>query len=446
MKKIFEMKFIRRLASASIVAVAAYALSSGSGYAQQAAPAPSPTVSTAPDGKESKETKKVAEQPKPPEPRFKLYGWIQGGITGNPDPPVDNHNFGQLYNDRANEPLLNQASIVGERALDPNATGFDWGFKVWFMYGSDARYSKALGLLDDTSDYRVQPDLPEVYLSLHIPIPGTNGLDLKGGKYQDPESAETFDPRNNVFYSHSYIYTFGVPVSDTGGLATLHVNKYLDLYAGINRGANMSFADNNASVAFEGGFGLNLLDGNLTTVALTHAGPEDPGNNHDWRYFNDITTTWKVNKCLTSITDLNLIYDTLDNGKWGGGVAQYFTYTINDWLQLGFRGEIFRDTQGFYVAQFRANNDYLHIALQGRAVPFDPSNLGGGETTYLELTEGVTIKPPLPKSLTDLDKGLSVLIRPEVRYDQALTSRFKPFEQNTSHNQVTLAIDVILEF
>jgi hypothetical protein len=446
MKKKSEMKLIRQLASASVVAIAAYALSSGSSYAQQATPAPSPTVSTAPDGKETKEAKKVAEQPKPPEPRFKLYGWIQGGLTGNPDPPVDNHNFGQLYNDRANEPLLNQASIVGERALDPNATGFDWGFKVWFMYGSDARYSKALGLLDDTSDYRVQPDLPEVYLSLHIPIPGTNGLDLKDGKYQDPESAETFDPRNNVFYSHSYIYTFGVPVSDTGGLATLHVNKYLDLYAGINRGANMSFADNNASVAFEGGFGLNLLDGNLTTVALTHAGPEDPGNNHDWRYFNDITTTWKVNKCLTSITDLNLIYDTLGNGKWGGGVAQYFTYTINDWLQLGFRGEIFRDTQGFYVAQFRANNDYLHIALQGRAVPFDPSNLGGGETTYLELTEGVTIKPPLPKSIADLDKGLSVLIRPEVRYDQALTSRFKPFEQNTSHNQVTLAIDVILEF
>jgi hypothetical protein len=78
--------------------------------------------------------------------------------------------------------------------------------------------------------------------------------------------------------------------------------------------------------------------------------------------------------------------------------------------------------------------------LQGRAVPFDPSNLGGGDTTYLELTGGVTVKPPLPKPFAGL------LISPEVRYDQALTSRFKPFEQNTSHNQVTLAIDVILEF
>ena len=31
----------------------------------------------------------------------------------------------------------------------------------------------------------------------------------------------------------------------------------------------MSPSDNNSSVAFEGGIGLNLLDGNLTVVALT---------------------------------------------------------------------------------------------------------------------------------------------------------------------------------
>ena len=194
-------------------------------YAQQATTSPSPASVAALDGKETKEVKKVVEQPKPPEPRFKLYGWIEGGFIGNPAGPVDNHNFGQLYTDRSNEPVLNQASIVAERALDPNATGFDWGFKGWFMYGSDARYSKALGLLDDTNDYRVQPDFPEVSVSVHIPIPGTNGIDIEGGKYQDPMSAETLDPRTNVFYSHSYIYTFGVPENETGGLAILHVNK-----------------------------------------------------------------------------------------------------------------------------------------------------------------------------------------------------------------------------
>src|SRR5207244_5576642 len=137
----------------------------------------------------------------------------------------------------------------------------------------------------------------------------------------------------NVFYSHSYIFNFGIPFNNTGFQSVLHVNKYLDLYAGINRGVNVTFQDNNHSIAFEGGIGLNLLDGNLTTLAVTHAGPEDPHNNHDYRYLNEITTTWKVNKCLTSITDLNLIYDTLGNGKWGRGSAQYLTYSTKACLQ-----------------------------------------------------------------------------------------------------------------
>src|ERR1700686_575448 len=85
-------------------------------YAQQATPSPGPGSVAALDGKETKEVKKVAEQPKPPEPRFKLYGWIEGEITATPAPPVDNHNFGHLFTDRANEPLLNQVVITGERA------------------------------------------------------------------------------------------------------------------------------------------------------------------------------------------------------------------------------------------------------------------------------------------------------------------------------------------
>jgi len=97
-------------------------------------------------------------------------------------------------------------------------------------------------------------------------------------------SAETIDPLNNVFYSQSYIFNFGVPTTDIGILAVFHVNKYLDIYGGINRGVNATFKVNNSSVAFEGGFGLNLLDGNLTTVALTHIGPENPGNSHDYRF------------------------------------------------------------------------------------------------------------------------------------------------------------------
>jgi hypothetical protein len=88
-------------------------------------------------------------------------------------------------------------------------------------------------------------------------------------------------------------------------------------------------------------------------------------------YISDITTIWKVTKNFTSITDLNLLYDSVSNGKWGGGVAQYFTYAINDWLQLGVRGEIWRDSGAFYVAQFRANNDVIHFFA--RAITLAPA-------------------------------------------------------------------------
>jgi hypothetical protein len=152
---------------------------------------------------------------------------------------------------------------------------------------------------------------------------------------------------------------------------------------------------------------------------------------------NDITTTWKITKAFTSITDLNLIYDDL-LPAWGYGAAQYFTYAVNDWLILGIRGEIWRDEEGFFVAQFRANNDFIHVE-RGDPVAPDPSTHGGGKTTYLAITGGVTLKPPLPKPFAGL------LIRPEVRYDRALTNT-NPFDQLTDRDQWTLGIDAILEF
>src|ERR1700737_527477 len=86
-----------------------------------------------------------------PAPRFTISGWIDSGITFNPDSPRDNQNFGRLFDDRANEPLLNQLVINFERAMAPQPGEFDWGFKLQFMYGSDRRFIPSLGLFDHTA-------------------------------------------------------------------------------------------------------------------------------------------------------------------------------------------------------------------------------------------------------------------------------------------------------
>src|SRR5437867_4476585 len=371
-----------------------------------------------------------------PEPRFKISGWIDSGVTFNPDSPRDNQNFGRLFDDRANEPLLNQAVINFERALLPQPGEFDWGFKLQFMYGSDARFIHSLGLFDRTAHESLQPDLVEAYLNLHFPIISEDGLDLKLGKFVTLEGAETIDPRTNFFYSHTYIFNVGIPFNHTGALATFHATKWLDLMAGVTRGVNTSIDDNNDSLGFHGGIGLNFNEGKVVVAASTHIGPETPNNNHDQRYLNCITTTWKITDKLISITDLNYAHDDGANAD-AYGIAQYFTYAINSWLTAGIRGEIFWDDEGFYVVSFANTHDPMR-ALEGEPTT-DPRTVGGGKTTYGAITAGVSIKPPMPKPLAGL------AIRPEVRYDRSLNGTH-PFNQSSDVDQFTVGVDCILTF
>ncbi len=372
-----------------------------------------------------------------PAPRFTISGWIDGGITFNLDTPRDNQNFGRLFDDRANEPLLNQAVINFERVLAAQPGEFDWGFKAQFMFGSDARYIHSLGLLDSvmkTSLY--QPDIVEAYVSLHLSLLTERGVDVKLGKWVTLEGAETIDPRTNVFYSHTYIFNFGIPFNHTGALFTVHTTNWLDLMAGVTRGVNTSVEDNNDSPAFAGGVGLNLNEGKLVVSASTHIGPETPNNNSALRSLNDITVTWKIRDKLTSITDMNYARDDLANAD-GFGVAQYFTYAITDKVTAKIRGEIWRDDKGFFVAQFADPHDPVR-ALDGEAT-IDPRTIGGGRTTYGALTVGLDIKPAVPKPLTGLT------IRPELRVDHSLNGT-RSFNDSKDQTLFTAAVDAIITF
>ena len=337
---------------------------------------------------------------------------------------------------------MNQAVITAERTLDPKlADTFDWGFKAQFLYGTDARYIHSTGFLQNTQHEIYQPDIPEAWIILHAPVPATSGgLDIKAGKFVTLEGAETIDPRTNVFYSHSYIFNFGIPFNHTGVLGILHTTKWLDIYGGVTRGVNTSTTDNNESAAFHGGLGFNLLDGKLTAIASTHIGPENPKNNHDNRYLNDLTVTWKVNDKFTSITDVNYIQeDSVPRGARGYGIAQYFTYALNDWLTVGVREEVWRDERGFFVAQFADNDDFIDIE-RGKFDHIDPRTVGAGPATYNEVTLGATIKVPnVPRPFA------SFSVRPEVRWDAALTET-RAYSDSSDRNQVTIGVDAILTF
>jgi hypothetical protein len=458
------MRFRRASFTSFLMAscMAAYAVPSA--QAQTAAPAAPPAASG---------TATAPAAPAPPPPGFWIDGihlgaQIQGGFTINPQTPDDGVNYGRLFDDRANQPQLNQVLLTINKPTDPNAPGFDWGFKLQGMYGSDARYTHFLGVFDMNPGpgYQNQFDIVEGDVLLHLPFPTDGGMDVKLGMYPTPIGYETIDPSTNPFYSHSYIFNFGLPLKHTGVLTTTHLTPMIDLYLGIDTGVNTTFGvgtgDENSAPAGIAGFGLNLMGGNLTILALTHIGPENSrlllsslpptgyNANGYMRYLSDVVITWKVTDALTSVTEFNWIRDDFDGifvkGKPGPanayGVSQYLSYAISDTVTVNARAEVYRDDTGFFVAAFPhnvgiGNNNFVGAEL---GLP-NAFGIGAGQgTTYGEITLGMTFKPSLPAPITGL------LIRPEFRVDNALGGGH-PFGSNfNSHSMLTIASDFVLTF
>ncbi len=394
----------------------------------------------------------------------KFSGYVEGGFntTLGANKSTDPVIFGRLFDDRNDHLELNQVSLIAQRDID-SKKDYDVGFKFQGMWGTDARYTHFLGEFDRATSQREQFDVVEAWLNFHTPWLGKGGTDIKVGQYVTLEGAETIDPRTNFFYSHSYIFNFGIPLKHTGVLAVTHATDVLDLYYGIDTGVNTTFGqgtgDNNNALAFHGGFGLNLMNGDLTILATTHIGDELPdcnpglggfcfGSKVDTRYLNDVTIVYKATKELTLTADLNYIYDsskvfgTGNQTADGGGIALYAAYQYNDNLSFGLRGEWFRDSQGAFVGAFPGNFDFINGEI-GR--PNGAYGTGGKSNDYFAITAGANITPTVPKDF----EGLK--IRPEIRYDHA--SDIAVFQSSSStglvgasKDQWTIGADIVIPF
>jgi hypothetical protein len=185
---------------------------------------------------------------------FTIGGTVEAGVTLNGDNPTDGLNFGHLFTDKANLPLLNQILLTAQRPLDPKATDYDFGFKVQLMYGSDARYTHFLGEGEYWINGLYQFTPVEAFAIAHLPWLFAGGIDVKAGQFVTLEGAETIDPTTNYLYSHSYIFNFGIPLVHTGVMSISHVDPLVDIYAGITSGVNTTFGGVNvARPAFHGG-------------------------------------------------------------------------------------------------------------------------------------------------------------------------------------------------
>jgi hypothetical protein len=386
---------------------------------------------------------------------LKFNGHVDAGVMLNTNNPADGINFGHLYTDRANSVQMNQLMLNLTRPIDSTSSKWDFGFTIQALYGTDARYNHVINEFDHATDSRYQFTFFEADLQLHAPILFEGGIDFKLGQIPTLLGYEVTDSSLNFFYSHSYMFNFGVPVLHTGLEAIGHVNPNLDIYAQVDTGTNTGIprrGDNNDAAGFLLGVGFRALDGKLSVVASTHIGPENARTasvlgvrpNSDLRYYNDLNATYKVNDKFTVVADFNYVEDEAFNDARAYGAAFYGVYTVNDWLSAGMRYEYYRDESGFYVASFGGAEDAVDILRGVDSLDHLPVAVtGGGETTYSAITAGLNLKVPMPSTSTIL----GLMVRPEVRYDWALTDT-KPFNQfgTPKGDQLTYGVDAILTF
>jgi hypothetical protein len=339
-------------------------------------------------------------------------GVVEASWTDNFNHPDNGLNQGHGFDIENYAVNFDQLDLFVERQVTTSSAKFDFGGRMEWIYGSDARFIHANGLFDHYGfhDGPVnQFDPVQAYLQANLPY--GNGILVTAGKYVTSIGYETINPTTNNFFSHSFMFFFSSPFTTTGVQAKYVIDKNYSFTLGVVRGWDQALEDNNKSVSYTGQFtySVDQLDFILNVIT----GPEEPGINSKYRTLLDGIVVYRPDDKWTFA--LNADYGWEANpgagqtGIWWAA-AGYATYTLNDMFALQGRCEYFDDRDG----------------VRGIG-----SQIG-------EVTLGVNIKP-----MSNDAYGSGLMIRPEVRFDWANAAEFNG---GLDDNQTIFGIDALYAF
>jgi len=364
-----------------------------------------------------------------------IYGFVEAGylydITKprNVTPPLTTGPGDLIFYPGTwkNQVLLDQLDLSIERAVDASKGKFDIGFHVEAIYGRDAFYTHSNGMLDEGNhvDLAASPpvlphgeevsfDLPQAYLTFAIPV--GSGLTIKAGKFVTPFGFETINPTSNYLYTHSYEFSYGIPSTQTGILASYNLTDKLAMTAGFTRGWNQSTSDNNSAIDFLGGAVYTWSD-KLTLSGNLTVGPEAAHDDADYFVVPEVIAAYKLSDQLT--VDGDFLYGFANNITQWFGIAGYADYAFSSMFSLNGRVEFYHDGDG--------------VTTGVGTLP----NVNFTDVNFWEVTAGVAVTP-----MPDNEWLKTLVIRPELRFDWADHGVFD-FDK---FNQLTVACDVIWSF
>lgn len=358
---------------------------------------------------------------------LRFGGWLSFGYNHNFDNPPNHRNGPTTFADRTSRVQLNQLNLFLERAVNTEAKAWDIGGRVDFMFGSDTRFTQAVGLeFSDAGKQKWVSDveqkfnrlaLPQAYLQIYAPV--LNGITAKLGHFYTPIGYEVVTAPDNFFFTHAYTMQYGEPFTHTGALFSTPLLENLTLTVGAVAGWD-NFTDNiDNAWSFIGG--LNWTNGvegaSALSVTLTGIHGQVVEDDRADRSLYSLVVTYDITDRLHYTIQHDHGWQTtrsLDQDPHWYGINNYLSYDLSDTLSLGARVEWFRDEQGVRV-----------ISLGGDGVR------PGKSANFYEATLGFNWKP------TAWFK-----IRPEIRYDWSENT--KAFDAGQKNQQLLFSVDAVV--
>ena len=366
-----------------------------------------------------------------------LYGYAQGSYTYNFNRPKNGINDLRLFDFKNERFLLNQVDLTFEKVVDMSKPGWNVGFRVEGIFGSDSATMQSNGLnpYGGSAGMNHSPEnqftLLQAYADVLVPV--GSGLLVRVGKFFTLLGYESYlpivGPGSVNFFSRDYIFNFGLPFTQSGVLATYKFGreKNIAVTAGFTRGWDQATRDVNGAIDFTGSVNW-IVNDKFTFLYSDSTGPQGTKNG-DWRHVSDVCLYYKPDPKGPLLFGGNGIIGwesraaAGNRDAWWYAFAGFGSYKLNDNFTAKIRAEVFRDEEG--VRFFNTNGQMF-----------------GNNVTAYEVTVGMDVIP-LPK-----DKVWSnFILRPEVRVDFANRSIFDISGGGKGKsNQVTFGIDAVFNF
>ena len=366
-----------------------------------------------------------------------IGGWISQGITFNSSNPADRFNGPVTFNDRAGEYQLNQMYFYMGREADTGGCGADLGGRVDVLYGSDWRFTPAVGLENNSDgtpnwnqDHRFYGmALPQLYGEVAI-----NDLSIKIGHFYTIIGYEVVTGRDNFFYSHAYTMQYGEPFTHTGALASLALTDSVEVLGGIHRGWDQ-WEDLNTNLGFLGGVNWTPCDNISVAWACTWSDEPSAVGLADDVFMYSLVSILGLTENLTYVFQHDLGHQS--NGAAAGqsaewyGINQYLLLDLDDVFAVGVRAEWFRDDDGIRVGGLGTPT--------GSTIGARGWGGGGFAGDFYEIAVGLN---------TQISPNL--ILRNELRWDWysglAGPGGTQPYDAGTDSNQFLYGINAVVTY